>query len=84
MAWFTGEELNIGLWRYHRLTGLRYQDFYDWLGTTWEEATTNPKVAPITLEEWRYHIPDKFKHRMDMLLSPHYQTLYKAWKIRCG
>jgi hypothetical protein len=84
MAYFTGSDLNTAIQRYYEITGSPYQDFYNWLDTTWETCIKEPLIAPVSLEDWKYQIPDHTKHRIELLLSPHYKTLYKAWQIKSG
>lgn len=65
--------------------GNSFKNFWHWLGTT-ELRALDFHLLDTRPRQFHAHfnIPDHAAPKMDLLLSPHYKTLYKAWKAKYG
>lgn len=70
--------------RYYSLTNdIGNLSFWNWLGLDLGDCpilSIMHRGTPETI----FQIPDKAVHRMDLMLSPHYRTLFKAYQICNG
>lgn len=85
MRTFTSLEMSIAMDRYYEVVGSdfdREPDFWNWLAVNWDEALIKAhKKDPIQFE---CNLSDDSGLKVDLLLSPHYQTLFKAYQIKHG
>lgn len=75
--YYSVQDMALATVRFYELRGNEHS-IWSWLGCNW--------AASFNLEgdsrQRDYVIPIECCRLMDLLLSPHYRTLYKAWRIK--
>ena len=79
--YYDGEKTNTARRRYHVLTGGSYRDFQKWLGVDVPVGLSEAELA-FHIMEPLYVGSDLEPHRINLLLSPHYKALFKAYEIK--
>jgi hypothetical protein len=75
--YYTVEEMALATVRFYEVRQSKKHSLWDWLGCNWASCFN------IESHQVRaYMIPVPCCSKMDLLLSPHYLTLYKAWRIK--
>jgi hypothetical protein len=81
MKTYPARYVSLALTRYVELTGRTAFDFWaDWLKQTWRSAIDNStRLTQVLGGDTLFHINNH--QQIDLLLSPHYYALFKAWQI---
>lgn len=84
MRTFTSLEMSVAMDHYYEVIGRldRDPDFWNWLAVDLEEALKAHRAKVTGFNE--FQIGDESGAKVDLLLSPHYRTLMKAYQIKYG
>lgn len=77
--YYTVQEMALATARYYSVRENKMKSLWDWLGCNWASCFN---IEDHHHQRRAYVIPVPCCGKMDLLLSPHYLTLYKAWRIK--
>lgn len=79
VAHYSPEEVEMASAHFTKVTGLTANKFFEWLGFDKTYGNASYGIPAMSI-----YINGPARKKMDLLLSPHYRTLFKAWEINNG
>lgn len=82
IRYYPVSDIHIAVKRYAEMTGTSF-DFWDWLGIEWGSSVRGGFIHQPTGDRL-FMMTENSAHKLELLLSTHYRTLWKAHEIQRG